>query len=39
MIGERPRSPFLDNSIVNRNLGVGRGNPFAASALSVALIM
>jgi hypothetical protein len=39
VIGERPRSPFLDGSIVNRNLGVGRGSPFAVSALSVAYIM
>jgi hypothetical protein len=39
VIGERPQSPFLDGSIVNWNLGVWRGSPFAISALSVAYIM
>jgi hypothetical protein len=39
VIGERPQSPLLDGSIVNGNLGAGRGSFFAASALSVAYIM
>jgi hypothetical protein len=39
VIGKRLRSPSLDGSIVDGKLGVGRGNPFASSALSVALSM
>jgi hypothetical protein len=39
VIGERPRSPLLDDSIVNRSLGVRRGSPFVVSALSVAYNM
>jgi hypothetical protein len=39
MIGERPQSLLLGDSIVNTSLGVRWGSSFATPALSVALIM